>query len=185
MPEMLDALSTRITETTETSQLCITSTVESRSDHIIGEIHGLQEIQREVREHMTQIWAKLHDKKGYYKGVRCFSMIHTCGYMTCWQVQDLDFGDIELRQQFPCLAHHSKSFGFDGALPVWSSDCTCSYVCGYQDGYCNVDNSNKTKIIRMYRPSINNGKDAMKVSAWTYSTVLVMFVYMPWVLATV
>ncbi len=71
---MQDALSTRITEAVETSQSRITSTVESRSDHILDEIHSLQEIQRELREYMSQ----LQDTKGYYKGVvSCGNVLHT------------------------------------------------------------------------------------------------------------
>ncbi|KAK0211631.1 hypothetical protein IW262DRAFT_1413476 [Armillaria fumosa] len=66
VPAMQDVLSTRITEAAETSQLHITSTVESRSDRIIDEIHNLGEIQR---EHTTQICSRLQDRKGYYKGM--------------------------------------------------------------------------------------------------------------------
>ncbi|PBK60198.1 hypothetical protein ARMSODRAFT_1026729 [Armillaria solidipes] len=108
------------------------------------EIHSLQEVQREVREHTTQIWAKLQDKKGYYKGM----------------VQDLAFSDIELIERIPqaCSACHYESI--HGALSTWSH--TCPAFCGYQDGYCAVEQSNKIKIIRMYQPSINNGRDAMK-----------------------
>lgn len=46
-PAMQDVLSTRITEAAETSQLRITSIVESRSDCVIDEIRNLREIQRE------------------------------------------------------------------------------------------------------------------------------------------
>ncbi|KAK0211615.1 hypothetical protein IW262DRAFT_350214 [Armillaria fumosa] len=66
VPVMQDVLSTRIIEAAEMSQLRITSTVESRSDRIIGEIRNLREIQR---EHTTHICARLQDKKGYYKGM--------------------------------------------------------------------------------------------------------------------
>ncbi len=72
MPEMRDVLSTRITEATETSRLRITSTVESRSDHIVGEIHNLQASQS---EQMSQICMKLQDKHGYYKGEVCHCTI--------------------------------------------------------------------------------------------------------------
>ncbi|SJL18243.1 uncharacterized protein ARMOST_21822 [Armillaria ostoyae] len=82
VPAMQDVLSTRITEAAETSQLRITSTVESQSDHIVGEIRNLREIQR---EHTTQICARLQDRKGYYKGI----------------VRDLAPGDIYLIKTEP------------------------------------------------------------------------------------
>ncbi|KAK0211629.1 hypothetical protein IW262DRAFT_1413461 [Armillaria fumosa] len=89
VPVMQDVLSTRITEAAEMSQLRVTSTVESRSDHIIGEIHNLGEIQR---EHTTQICSKLQDRKGYYKGM----------------VRDLAPGDIYLRETEP----HDRRYGY-------------------------------------------------------------------------
>ncbi|KAK0430549.1 hypothetical protein EV421DRAFT_2041744, partial [Armillaria borealis] len=69
MPEMRDILSTRITDAAEASH----------------EIHSLREIQREVREHTSRIFANLQNRKGYFKG----------------EFRDLAPGDIYLLQTEP------------------------------------------------------------------------------------
>lgn len=141
---------TRIAGTVEESQLRIISTVESRCDGIVGEIRNLKE------DYTTQICA-IPERNGYYKGVSCCGIIRTCGYMTRWQVRDLGVGDFRLIKTFPCLACCSARGGRR----------TSSHTChdGYQYGHCVVENSNQTKFICKYQPSINNEKDIMKVSA--------------------
>ncbi len=62
---MRDTLSTTVTRATETAQSHITSTVKSQAHCIRGEIRSLGDIQR---EHAAQIFEKLQDIKGYYKG---------------------------------------------------------------------------------------------------------------------
>ncbi|KAK0482724.1 hypothetical protein IW261DRAFT_1606539 [Armillaria novae-zelandiae] len=89
VPVMQDVLSTRITEAVETSQFCITSTVESRSDRIINEIRNLREIQR---EHMTKTCTRVQDRYGYYKGM----------------FRDLAPGDIYLIKMDP----HDRQHGY-------------------------------------------------------------------------
>ncbi|SJL07278.1 uncharacterized protein ARMOST_10621 [Armillaria ostoyae] len=141
MPEMRDVLSTRITEATETSRLRITSTVESRSDHIVGEIRNLRASQS---EQMSQICTKLQDKHGYYKG----------------EVRDLAPGDIYLTKQFCswCRAVYCQDIHHCRA----ASPSRHRSVCNYQDGTCTVENSNTIKFIRVYRPWNDNGKDIMQ-----------------------
>ncbi|KAK0430543.1 hypothetical protein EV421DRAFT_276409 [Armillaria borealis] len=85
MPEMRDILSTRITDAAEASRLSLTSTVNAQSYRIIDEIHSLREIQREVREHTSRIFANLQNRKGYFKG----------------EVRDLAPGDIYLIETGP------------------------------------------------------------------------------------
>ncbi|KAK0244445.1 hypothetical protein EDD85DRAFT_1018129 [Armillaria nabsnona] len=139
MPEMRDVLSARVTEATEMSRLRITSTVESRSDHIVGEIHNLRASQS---EQMSQICMKLQDKHGYYKG----------------EVRDLTPGDIYITKQFCswCQAVYCQdTCHCRAASRCWS-------VCNYQDGSCTVENSNTIKFIRVYQPWNDNKKDIMQ-----------------------
>ncbi|KAK0435417.1 hypothetical protein EV421DRAFT_1237976 [Armillaria borealis] len=84
MPEMRDILSTRITDATEASRLSLTSTVNAQSCRIIDEIHSLQEIHREAREHTSRIFAN-QNRTGYFKG----------------EFRDLAPGDIYLLQMEP------------------------------------------------------------------------------------
>ncbi len=72
MPEMRDIISTKISDAAEASGLRITSTINAQSCRIIDEIHGLREIQRDVREHTSRIFANLQNRKGYYKGEVCY-----------------------------------------------------------------------------------------------------------------
>ncbi|SJL18249.1 uncharacterized protein ARMOST_21829 [Armillaria ostoyae] len=85
MPEMRDILSTRITDAAEASRLSLTSTVNAQSYRIIDEIHNVREIQREVREHTSRIFANLQNRTGYFKG----------------EFRDLAPGDIYLLQTEP------------------------------------------------------------------------------------
>ncbi|PBK74618.1 hypothetical protein ARMSODRAFT_481301 [Armillaria solidipes] len=142
MPEMRDVLSTRITEATETSRLRITSTVESRSDHIVGEIRNLRASQS---EQMSQICTKLQDKHGYYKG----------------EVRDLAPGDIYLTKQFCswCRAVYCQDTRHCRAASRRSQRWS---VCNYQDGTCTVENSNTIKFICIYRPWNDNRKGIMR-----------------------
>ncbi|KAK0239394.1 hypothetical protein EDD85DRAFT_447848 [Armillaria nabsnona] len=125
---------TRITETVEQSQLRIISTVKSRCDGIVGEMRNLKE------DYTTHICA-IPERNGYYKGVR-----------------DLGVGDFQLIKTIPSLACCCTCAC--GAIQMSSHTCQASY----QDGYCIVENSNKTKFIRKYQlqPSINDEKDVMK-----------------------
>ncbi len=68
MPETREILSARITDAAESSRLRITSMIDAQSCRIIDEIHSLREIQRDVREHTSRIFANLQNRKGYLKG---------------------------------------------------------------------------------------------------------------------
>ncbi|KAK0442016.1 uncharacterized protein EV420DRAFT_1485452 [Desarmillaria tabescens] len=138
IPAMRDVLSTEFTEATEKSRSCMASTIDSRTEQILGEIRSLEE------GHITQVSAELKEVT-HYKGAVMIWIRVIPG------LKNTEYSSISKKNRESKRKYYSGFFAegdinlVKRAPPPWQdSDKTIQL------------------LIRIYKPSVNHEQEALK-----------------------